>query len=69
MKEYYRQCRLTSENKETTAWIPEYGAKVGNTLTLDDSEGRWAVVEVSSIRMLKDDIKKSNVFESIKKIK
>ncbi len=66
-KQYYRQCKFKSENKEHTGWIPEYGAKLGHSMIFDDDpKERWTVISVGSVRLLKEDLKKSDVFESIK---
>lgn len=68
-KEYYRQCTFKADNQQTTAWIPEHGAKVGFSMTFPDTkdEVRWTVVSVSNERLLKEEIKNSDIFESIKK--
>lgn len=68
-KEYYKQCKFLSDNLETTAWIPEESAHNGYSMTFPDTEEnrRWTVIEVSNIRVLKENLKPSDVFESIKK--
>lgn len=68
MKEFYRQCELHQGNLKTTSWIPESGAKVGFSFLLkDDKEsGRWTVHSVGTTRILREDMSKSDVFQSIK---
>lgn len=70
MKEFHRQCRFKSEDgkRETIALIPESGAKLGYSMTFPDTglPDRWVVIEVSSVRIAKDEIKRSDVFGSIK---
>jgi len=68
MKEYYRQCTLKQGNVSTTAWVPEEGAEVGKSfLFKDDREaGRWEVTHVGPSRILREEVKRSNVFDSIK---
>ena len=68
MKEYYRQCMLKQGNISTTAWVPEEDAEVGKSfLFKDDKEaGRWEVVSVGTSRVLREEVKRSNVFDSIK---
>jgi hypothetical protein len=54
--EYYRQCTLKSGNVETVAWIEEYGAKVGCSVTLKDAEDPeqvWEVTQASTTRIPK----------------
>jgi hypothetical protein len=55
--EYYVQCKFKQGNATTTTWIPEHGAKVGNTMELIDKatkqniNGRWECVEVYDTRI------------------
>jgi hypothetical protein len=44
----YRQCRFKSDrNRLETAWIPEWGAKVGKRLYFDGKlDEVWTVLEV-----------------------
>jgi len=50
------------------AWIPEHGAKEGFSFLLkhDKESGRWTVSSVGEMKLLRDDIKDSDVFDSIK---
>ena len=57
--DYYKQCTLRSGNTETVAWIEERGAKVGYSVTLEDSEDParwWEVVLTGSNRIAKDEV-------------
>ena len=66
--EYFRQCVLKNKNTSTVAWIPEHGAKEGYSFLLkhDKKSGRWTVSSVGETKLLRDDIKDSDVFDSIK---
>ena len=66
--EYYRQCELKNGNLSTVAWIPEHGAKEGYSFLLkhDKKSGRWTVGHVGETKLAREDIKDSDIFESIK---
>lgn len=66
--EYYKQCVLKNGTLTTVAWIPEHGAKEGYSFILkhDKASGRWTVYSTSDTKILRDDIGRSNVFDSIK---
>ena len=66
--EYFKQCTLKNKNTSTVAWIPEHGAKEGYSFLLkhEKESGRWTVTSVSEAKILRDDIKDSNIFGSIK---
>lgn len=68
MKELYRQCELQQGNLRTTAWVPESGAKVGYSFAFKDEKeaGRWTVLSVGTTRIEREDLGKSDVFDSIK---
>jgi hypothetical protein len=68
MKEYYRQCEMEQGNLKTVAWVPESGAQVGFSFVFKDAkkDGRWTVLSVGETRVLREDMGRSNVFESIK---
>lgn len=62
--EYYVQCKFKQGDAVTTTWIPERGAKVGNTMELIDKNtketlcGRWECVEVYDTRMSAEMVRK-----------
>jgi hypothetical protein len=68
MKELYRQCELQQGNLKTVAWVPESGAKVGSSFVFKDDKqgGRWTVLSVGAMRIEREDLGKSDVFDSIK---
>ena len=54
----YIQCKFQKDNTFTTAWIEDYGAKVGNRVTFEEEPTEWwNVIEVyDSIKMTKEDV-------------
>lgn len=56
---FYRQCTLRHQDTEQVAWIEEYGAKVGNRITLKDSGDPttlWTVMTVSRYRLTQQEV-------------
>lgn len=57
---YYRQVVLRSGTTETTTWIEEYGAKIGNKITLENDDRTWEVMFVSSTKRSQEDVDANN---------
>lgn len=59
---FYRQCTLRSGNTETVAWIEEHGARVGNRVTLKDTEDPekiWTVRTASTQRLSQETVQEN----------
>jgi hypothetical protein len=53
---YYRQCKMSCDNKTTHSWIPEEFAIRGKLVILKDMGPRaWMVDEVSSTRITQNE--------------
>lgn len=57
---YYRQVVLRSGTTETTVWIEEYGAKIGNKIVLENDDRTWEVMFVSSTKRSQEDVDANN---------
>lgn len=59
--ERYYQCTLAYGQRQTVAFIPEEGARMGAKMKLTDSEDptlEWKVTSVSSMSVTSDNVKK-----------
>lgn len=53
----FKQCRLSKDNKNLIAWIPEKGAKVGYVVEIPELDEFYNVDEVFEFTMSKAEIR------------